>query len=304
MLLVVLLNSTLRVRFSSLVVMQLATSSLWLYTIFERGVYLSVTGKPIAVVFFFAVVLAISLATGRAFEVMARREFSVKLALGLERENADKLLRNVMPDRIATRIKGGEAAIADFHGEATVMFADLSGFTAMASNCSPRELVNLLNDLYSRFDDLTNQFGLEKLKTIGDAYMAVAGLEDQHGPHAAKAADCALAMLADLEAFNAAHGTQLALRVGLHTGPLIAGIVGKRQFAYDVWGDTVNVASRMESHGEPGRIQISEATYKHVRTTHRCANAGEKPVKGKGLMKTWFVNGRRGAYAAAILEAS
>jgi len=297
MLIVVLFNCTMRLRVPALVILQFCTVGVWIYTIFDRGVYVTATGKPFAVIFYFMIVLAISVALGRSMEKLSRREFAIKLALGLERENSEKLLRNVMPDRIANRIKTGEANIADYHGDASVIFTDLSGFTKLASERSPRELVAMLNELYSLFDDSSQLYGLEKLKTIGDSYMAVAGLEDPHGPHAAAAVDCALAMLQDVQTFNSKHSTQLAIRVGINSGPLIAGIIGKRQFSYDIWGDTVNIASRMESHGELNRIQISESTYKHISASHDCEPAGEKSFKGKGMMTTWFVKHRKTSVA-------
>lgn len=211
-----------------------------------------------------------------------------------EQLKSEKLLLNVLPKAIAQRLKDGEEAIADNFAEVTVLFADLVGFTSLSSAVAPAELVKLLNEIFSAFDALAARHGLEKIKTIGDAYMAVSGLPAAREDHAEAAARMALDIQTELEQFNRDYRTNLRMRIGLHSGPVIAGIIGRNKFAYDLWGDTVNIASRMESHGIAGTVQVSERTYLALADRFELSRRGELDVKGRGTMVTYLLTGRKG----------
>ncbi len=206
-----------------------------------------------------------------------------------EREKSDELLRNILPDPIAERLKSDPGHIADGFAEATVLFSDIVGFTDLSQKIPPDELVALLNRLFSDFDDLADKHRLEKIKTIGDAYMAAAGLPELRGDHASAVADMALDMLKVMEEFNRQAKTPLQIRIGINTGPVVAGIIGKKKFIYDLWGDAVNTAARMESHGISGRIQITGATREALGAGYDVEERGEIEVKGKGAMRTYLL---------------
>jgi class 3 adenylate cyclase len=217
-----------------------------------------------------------------------------RLALEREKEKSDRLLLNVLPRSIAGRLREEHAALAESFDTATVLFADIVGFTKLAARVPAAELVAMLNDLFSRFDDLAERHGLEKIKTIGDAYMVVGGVPERCDDHAARVAAMGLDMLAAVEEFARAANVTLALRVGIHTGQVVAGVIGKKKFAYDLWGDTVNTASRMESHGVEGKVHLTEATYERLRDDgFRLSARGAVEIKGKGEMRTWFLDGRK-----------
>jgi class 3 adenylate cyclase len=232
-------------------------------------------------------------------EQSARRDFLLRHLLEAERRKSDRLLLNILPAVIAERLKAsappGEARIADLFTEVTVLFADLVDFTPLAARLSPEQVVDLLNQVFSRFDRLVEQHGLEKIKTIGDAYMAVAGLPAPRPDHAQAAAALALAMQEEVARLAAPDGTPLRLRIGLHTGPVIAGVIGQKKFSYDLWGDTVNLASRMESHGVPGAIQVTAATRHRLGEAYRFEPRGGVEVKGKGTVEAFLLWARLGA---------
>jgi class 3 adenylate cyclase/ActR/RegA family two-component response regulator len=210
-----------------------------------------------------------------------------------EQAKSEHLLLNILPKRIAERLKteGEGRLIADRIDNATVLFADIVGFTPMSATLEPNELVARLNGLFSRFDQLAEALGVEKIKTLGDAYMAAAGVPEETPDHAEVAGLMALRMLDDLRRYNEEIGFELRLRIGLHSGPLVAGVIGKNKFIYDLWGDTVNIASRMESHGRPGTIQITQTTQDLVKHRFHCEPIGEIDVKGKGLMPVYRLSG-------------
>ena len=183
-----------------------------------------------------------------------------KELLNIEQMKTEKLMLNILPKPIAERLKKGEKNISGSYPEVTILFSDLVGFTKMSSTKSPADLVKLLNDLFTRFDKRAEELGLEKIKTIGDAYMAVGGLPIPRSDHAIIAADMALGMYQDLTEFNQANGSDLQMRIGLNSGPVVAGVIGFTKFSYDLWGNTVNTASRMESTSAIGRVQITPAT--------------------------------------------
>jgi class 3 adenylate cyclase len=205
-----------------------------------------------------------------------------------ERTRSDRLLLNILPRPIADRLKSGEEHIVNSFDEVTVMFADLVGFTALSTQIPPTKLVRLLDQIFSVFDEIADRHGLEKIKTIGDNYMAAAGLPFPHHDHASAAAHMALDMHEAIEKFRPSQSV-LKLRIGICTGPVIAGVIGQNKFIYDLWGDTVNTASRMESHGVPGRTQVAETTYELLRDRFRFEERGAIEVKGKGSMKTYFL---------------
>ncbi|WP_437897742.1 adenylate/guanylate cyclase domain-containing protein [Sorangium sp. So ce124] len=233
-----------------------------------------------------------------ALEANARRQSQQKAALeqakaAAERahERSDRLLLNILPRTIADQLKEHEQLIAEHFEEVTVLFADIAGFTPLAARLHPAELVGLLNRMFSSFDQLAEQHGLEKIKTIGDAYMVVGGLPAQRPDHARAIARMALAMTHTVRQFVADDGEPFQLRIGINTGPVIAGVIGKKKFSYDLWGDAVNVASRMESSGEPGRIQVSEASYSLLARDFLLEERGLVAIKGKGAMKTYWLIG-------------
>jgi adenylate cyclase len=224
---------------------------------------------------------------GRIVELQKEKEL-----LSLEQMKTDKLMLNILPKPIADRLKRGESNIAGNYPEVTVLFSDLVGFTKMSSQKSAGDLVKLLNDLFSRFDQRAENLGLEKIKTIGDAYMAVGGLPIPRSDHADICAEMALGMFDDLIEFNKQYDADLAMRIGLNTGPVVAGVIGFTKFSYDLWGNTVNTASRMESTSISGRIQMSTSTRDHLSPSFIIEERELMECKGLGLIMTYFLNGK------------
>jgi len=207
----------------------------------------------------------------------------------LEHARSEGLLLNVLPEPIADRLKGGNGVIADRFPEATVLFADLVGFTPMSASMPPEDVVVILDEIFSAFDRLADARGLEKIKTIGDAYMVAGGIPTPRDDHCEAVTEMALAMLLELEG----RGGSLQLRIGIDTGPVVAGVIGRRKFIYDLWGTTVNTASRMESHGVPGRVQVTERVVQVLGDRFRFEPRGVIEVKGIGPMPAWLLDGRR-----------
>ncbi len=206
-------------------------------------------------------------------------------------ERSEELLLNILPSSIAIRLKHRGGTIADGFKNVSVLFADIVGFTKLAARLPPERIVDLLNDLFCQFDDLAGRYGLEKIKTIGDCYMIAGGLPEPRADHAEAVADMALAMIDIVRSVAAQLGEPLDVRIGIHSGPVVAGVIGKRKFIYDLWGDTVNIASRMESHGIPGAIQVSDATHALLADKYRMQPRGVIDVKGRGAMSTWLLQG-------------
>lgn len=232
----------------------------------------------------------------KRFRDLERRHFlelqEQKRLLEIEQAKSEQLLLNILPKAIAARLLEGEVDIAERYKDVTILFADIVDFTGLASNTEPHELVQLLNHIFSRFDALTEQHGLEKIKTIGDCYMAVGGLPLPRSDHAAAVAEMALGMLGAIEEVNRERNIDLALRIGLNSGPVIAGVIGRKKFAYDLWGTTVNLAYRMESSGVPGRIQVSRATRELLGESFILGERGMVDCKGLGPVQTYFLNGK------------
>jgi len=210
----------------------------------------------------------------------------------LHREN-ERLLLSILPASIAARLKTGKGSIADHFPEASVLFADIVDFTALSGAMSPQPLVSLLDDLFTRFDELACHHKVEKIKTIGDCYMAVCGVPEQRADHATALADMALEMIDTLKNFNEVRGSALRVRIGLNTGPVVAGVIGRSKFIYDLWGDTVNTASRMEATGLPNRVQVTGQMKQTLAAQFDFEERGEVEVKGKGRLHTWLLVGRK-----------
>ncbi|NEO88168.1 MAG: adenylate/guanylate cyclase domain-containing protein [Spirulina sp. SIO3F2] len=225
-------------------------------------------------------------------EFKSRRESALGYEkLILEKERSEALLLNVLPYSIAQRLKATKKIIADDFSEVTVLFADIVNFTPLSTSMSPTDLVKMLNQIFSEFDRLAEKHQLEKIKTIGDAYMVVGGLPEPMADHTETIAKMSLDMQACLAQFNQDNQKDLSLRIGIHTGSVVAGVIGLKKFAYDLWGDTVNTASRMESHGVPGRIQVTEEVYAVLKDQYHLEKRGGITIKGKGEMQTYFLEG-------------
>jgi adenylate cyclase len=217
-----------------------------------------------------------------------------------EQKVSERLLLNVLPASIAERLKAAPGVmadnvtevIADRFEDVTVLFADIVEFTKFSEGVSAEILVDVLNDIFTRFDDIADNRGLEKIKTIGDSYMAAAGLPIYVADHTIRAAHMALDMLDAIDCFNELGGHKLKVRIGIDTGPAVAGVIGKRKFFYDLWGDIVNTASRMESHGVAGRIQVTDSVQQRLKGSFLLEKRGAIEVKGKGKMQTWFLRSR------------
>jgi class 3 adenylate cyclase len=248
--------------------------------------------------FFLFAFAGVGMAAGYGLERSTRLLFLRERQLDRERARADELLRNTLPDGIVDRLQASQqqpeaVRIADGFEQVTVLFADLVGFTEHAGRTPPGELVEMLDDVFTRFDELAARVGMEKIKTVGDAYMAAAGAPRPQPDHAHAAAEMALGILSCIRDARWPTGESVSVRIGLATGPVIAGVIGRHRFAYDLWGDTVNLASRLESHGEPDGILVSEDSYSILRDTYRFSEARTLVLKGKGPTAVRFLLGGR-----------
>jgi adenylate cyclase len=215
-----------------------------------------------------------------------------KQLLLTEQEKSESLLLNILPKAIAERLKRGEHTIAERHTDVTVLFADLVDFSTLANHTDAQELVALLNDLFSRFDRLADRHGLEKIKTIGDCYLLVGGLPEPSSRHATEVAAIALDMLAALADLNRERGLKLSMRIGLNSGPVVAGVIGSRKFTYDLWGVAVNLAQRVQSSGLPDRVNVSANTYELLKEDFRLIERGTVECKGIGQVRTYLLEGK------------
>jgi class 3 adenylate cyclase len=215
-----------------------------------------------------------------------------KQLLQAEQERSESLLLNILPKAIAERLKHGERTIAERHADVTVLFADLVDFSTLANHTDAQDLVTLLNDLFSRFDRLASRHGLEKIKTIGDCYLLVGGLPEPSPRHATEVAGMALEMLAALADLNRERGLKLGMRIGVNSGPVVAGVIGSSKFTYDLWGVAVNLAQRVQSSGLPDRVNVSASTYELLRKDFRLTERGTVECKGLGLVRTYLLDGK------------
>ena len=227
-------------------------------------------------------------------EIEQQRELIQKQhrELEIERQKSENLLLNILPRPIAQRLKEDQSVIADHYQSTTVLFTDIVGFTELSENLTPSELVQFLNQIFSTFDSLVEKYRLEKIKTVGDAYMVAGGFPEPRPDHVDAVADLALEMRNSLANFHTEKIQSVCMRTGIHTGPAVAGVIGTKKFIYDVWGDTVNTASRMESHGVGGEIQVSEATYKVLKDKYILEQRGMIEIKGKGRLMTYWLQGK------------
>lgn len=226
----------------------------------------------------------------RQLDESSRREFLAVRDVAAEHERSEQLLRNILPAEVAEELSTTGVARSTRHDSATILFTDFSGFTQVASAMPADRMVSELNEIFSAFDDICDEQGVEKIKTIGDAYMAAAGLPKPCADHAHRCVRASLRMLDYMEKRNRVSSFKWSLRVGIHSGPVVTGVVGKRKYAFDVWGDTVNIASRMESSGEAGRTNISAYTHDLVKNEFDCEYRGKVGAKGKGDIDMYFVN--------------
>ena len=251
---------------------------------------------------FTSTMLALNIAVGGAIvftllAIFAKQRRDALVALRIEQAKAEDLLLNILPRSIADQLKAQAEPIADHFSSASILFADVVDFTPFSERLAPAAVVGILDDLFSHFDALAERYGLEKIKTIGDCYMVAAGVPSPRPDHARAVALMALDMLEVMRSSDHVGHFGLELRIGINSGPVVAGVIGRKRFLYDLWGDAVNTASRMESHGTPGRIQITRATYELLTDEFECVPRGAIPVKGKGEVEAWYLVGQRLAAA-------
>ena len=246
---------------------------------------------------FSSLMLALNIAVGGTIvftllALFAKQRQDALLGLKTAQERAEKLLQSILPASIAERLKASPQTIADQFPEASVLFTDVVDFTPRSDDLTAAEVVGLLDRLFGAFDELSERYGLEKIKTIGDSYMVAAGVPEPRPDHARILALLALDMVAATRSNGVVGNLELSLRIGINSGPVVAGVIGRKRFLYDLWGDTVNTASRMESQGATDRIQITRATYELIKDEFVCEFRGTVPVKGKGDMETWYLVGK------------
>jgi len=240
--------------------------------------------------FFFLGANVIGMFTSYHLERYARRDFLQKYTIQEQRDQADKLLYNVLPERIAEKLKHSHETIAEEFSSASVLFADVVNFTPISARFAPHEVLEMLNELFSHFDELVDKYGVEKIQVAGDAYMVAAGVPTPRSDHASVLAQLALDMLDYVKEEKFLGGRHpIEIRIGLNSGSLLAGVIGRKKYYYTLWGDMVNVASRMQSHGESGKIQITRETYELVKDDFECKYMGKIDVKGKGKMEVWHL---------------
>lgn len=227
-------------------------------------------------------------------EASARIEFLQRQALAYEKQRSESLLFSILPRKIAKRLTQNRGTIAQEYPIASILFADIANFTPLSEKLTPTELITLLNELFSEFDRLVEHHGVEKIKTIGDCYMVASGVPNPRIDHAQAIASLAIDLVRYINNFAQKYRYPINLRIGIHSGGVVAGVIGQQKLMYDLWGDTVNTASRMESHGEVGKIQISRATYDLLGNEFICESQGEIDVKGKGKLETWHLIAKRG----------
>ncbi|MGJ4745512.1 adenylate/guanylate cyclase domain-containing protein [Leptospira sp. SA-E8] len=258
-----------------------------MYTFFREGIY-KLPNDVISIAHIVNTISAI-LVLAILITGYSKAAHDAEETLFLAHQEARRLLLNILPESVAIRLNAGEKNIADSMDQVTILFCDLVGFTQLSTRKTAEELVVILNGIFYGFDSIVEELGLEKIKTIGDGYMVGSGVPQARADHALAAANCAIGMQQFLKEFNEKMALDLKLRIGISSGPIVAGVIGKNKFSYDLWGDTVNTASRMESTGEPGKIHLSSFTQILIKDYCELTHRGEIDVKGKGLMNTYFL---------------
>ncbi len=276
-------------RFPVNLVTQICVSAVWFVTHILKGHYPSPNGQAFLLITYFLGVNIFGAFISRIIETYARRQFLLNELLVAEKENSNKILCNALPAAIVARLGTGEI-VADFHPDVAVVFADLVGFTAYSASRPVGTVASMLNQLFSGLDAVVIETGLEKIKTIGDSYMAAAGVPEPCADPAHRAVSAAVKMFEQLAILNAMHGTAFDLRIGIHVGSVVAGVIGQTKYSYDIWGDAVNVASRMESTGIPGLIQVSDVVRARLGSEFEFSRPFTKNLKGKGTMVTHFLS--------------
>ena len=282
----------------------------WLVMFLGSGIAGALLGAipPPIPVWFTTTMLALNITVGGSvvfvlLAIFAKQRADALAALRGEQQKAEDLLLNILPRSIADQLKASTHPIADQFTSASILFADVVDFTPLSERLTPAEVVGILDHLFSHFDTLADRYGLEKIKTIGDCYMVAAGVPTPRPDHAAALATMALEMLEAMRSSDEVGHLGLELRIGISSGPVVAGVIGRKRFLYDLWGDAVNTASRMESHGTPGRIQVTRSTRELLGDDFACEARGPIPVKGKGELEAWYVVGRKGSEALGIAAA-
>jgi len=253
----------------------------------------------ISINFFLVAANMLGMASCYRLEHLARRDFALRREIGAQRAQSEALLLNILPKKIASVLKTKPQTIAESFPSASVLFADVVGFTPIAEHISPSELIELLNEVFSYFDNLANKYGVEKIKTIGDCYMAAAGVPVYRPDHAQALGRMALEIQEHVREHDFL-GRRLRFRIGINSGPVVAGVIGRMKFSYDLWGDVVNTASRMESHGRSGVIQITRGTYELLGGNFVCVPQGSIPVKGKGNVEVWHLLGEQASGSSPL----
>jgi guanylate cyclase len=257
-------------------------------------------GLPLTPAWFNTTMLALNVVVASVIvftllAIFAQQRGEALAALRTEQDKAENLLLNILPKSIAEKLKAESQTIADQFDAASILFADVVDFTPLSERMSAAEVVGMLDHLFSHFDELADRHGLEKIKTIGDCYMVAAGVPAPRPDHARAMAQMALEMTEAMRSQDGVGHLGLELRIGINSGPVVAGVIGRKRFLYDLWGDAVNTASRMESSGTPGRIQVTRATYELLKDEFRFEHRGRVDVKGKGEMETWYLVGPKTA---------
>jgi class 3 adenylate cyclase len=253
--------------------------------------------------FFFVSSIILGMAASYFLEVYIRRVFAQRIRLAQEQEKSERLLLNILPRETAAALKEQEGVIADHYDDASILFADVADFTSMSARMKPQEVVEFLNGVFSHFDDLAERHDIEKIKTIGDCYMMAAGVPRKCDNHAQVLTHVGLAMLRYVEGRSFDGVGRISLRIGINSGPVVAGVIGRTKFIYDLWGDTVNVASRMECHGTSGKLQITASTYELIKDDFVCEPKGSIIVKGKGVMPIWHVLAEKKSFSLGLHSA-
>jgi class 3 adenylate cyclase len=284
--LMIIFYSFMRLRFVYNTAMLLTVSIIFVL-ILDRYQWISrdsINSATIAVYLFLINLFGMLLS--HRLEYYSRRHFLLTKSLSAENLRSENLILNVLPESVADRLKDSDDTIVDEFAQVSILFCDICGFTPLSSKMPAKNVVAMLNDMFTGFDEIADKYQVEKIKTMGDCYMAVAGLPVVTEDHAIKIAKMALEMRNFVHSFS----EDLDVRIGINTGPVVAGVIGTKKFIYDLWGDSVNVAARMESHSEKGQIQITEETYNLIREEFECEYRGVINVKGKGDMNTYFLN--------------